>query len=101
MIQTRTLDRYASLRPDRPNAATVASFVDHCIAVRDPERTALLAVFAELVDDEWVKERCRRELATRDDVLPGWITNLAVIEARGAVRMTHRAASGFARYGAP
>jgi hypothetical protein len=89
MIQTLTPDRYASLRREKPPPTDLAGFVDQCIAVRDPVRTALLTVFAEMVDDEWVKLRCRRELATRDDVLPGWITKLSSVEARGAARMTH------------
>lgn len=63
----------------------VASF----IGVQVRETTALLAVFAELLDDDDLRLRCRREAAARRDDLPQWLTDLAHVTAYRAVRMTH------------
>ena len=60
------------------------------IGVRNREMTALLAVIAELlVDDPAAQLRCRRELAERDEHLPGWIAALPRVDVYRAVRRTH------------
>lgn len=63
--------------------------VESFIGVQVRETTALLTVFAELLDDEDLRLRCRREAAARLDDLPGWLTDLPRVEAYRAVRMTH------------
>ncbi|PRC47581.1 hypothetical protein C6A85_84215, partial [Mycobacterium sp. ITM-2017-0098] len=47
--------------------------VDSFIGVQVRETTALLTVFAELVDDEDLRLRCRDEAAARHDDLPPWL----------------------------
>jgi hypothetical protein len=89
MIQTLTPDRYTWLRADSPAPAALPNFVDNCIAARDSERTALLAALAEMLEDDALRELCRREVARRDEVLPLWIQSLADVEAYRAVRMSH------------
>ncbi|PRC57014.1 hypothetical protein C6A85_35705, partial [Mycobacterium sp. ITM-2017-0098] len=53
------------------------------------ETTALLTVFAELVDDEDLRLRCRDEAAARHDDLPPWLGALTDVDVYRAVRMTH------------
>lgn len=53
-----------------------------------PETTALLAVLRELVDDDLLRARCRREVAARHDSLPRWLTELADTTVVRTVRMT-------------
>ncbi|MDQ4070126.1 MAG: DUF6398 domain-containing protein [Actinomycetota bacterium] len=59
------------------------------IEVRQRETTALLAAFAEMTPDEVLAVRLRRELASRDDPLPTWLTRLGETEAYRAVEMVH------------
>ena len=63
--------------------------LDSFIGVQVRETTALLTVFAELLDDEDRRRRCRDEAAARNDDLPRWLTELAHIDVYRAVRMTH------------
>ena len=68
--------------------------MDYLIAsfsrVQQRETTALLAVLAELMLDEHDRQdRCRQEVAARNDSLPEWISGLAHIEVHRAVRATH------------
>lgn len=53
------------------------------------ETTALLAVFGELlVDDDVLRDRCRRTVDARNDRLPGWLADLPQTVVIRAVRMT-------------
>lgn len=74
-------------RTDAPRLADlVAGFID----VRSRETTALLTVLAELVvDDHDIPRRCRQEVATRNDPLPRWLSELPHCEVYRAARMTH------------
>lgn len=90
MVQTLTPDRYASFRRSQPEPMTnLAGFTDRCIAVRDPEHTALLTVLAAMVDDPSIEQRCREELARRHDTLPRWMSDLTSVEGLRAVRLEH------------
>jgi hypothetical protein len=60
--------------PSLPELA--ASFIDVDVV----ETTALLAVFAELIDDDVLGRRMRRAVAGRAHRLPRWLTGLAPIE---------------------
>lgn len=72
--------------PDQPSRDDlVAMFAD----VVAPETTALLAVIAVLTEDEVLRARIRRELATRDAVTPDWLGRLNQPVAHRAVRMSH------------
>ncbi len=58
--------------------------------VQKREATAVLAVVAELmIDEEDRRDRCRRQVAARNDSLPEWISGLARIRVHRAVRATH------------
>lgn len=49
-----------------------------------------MAVVAELMlDEEDRRDRCRREVAARNDSLPEWISDQARIRVHRAVRATH------------
>lgn len=58
------------------------------IGTRVLETTALLAVLRELVDDDSLRLRCRREVDRRRDNLPRWLTDLADTTVVRTVRMT-------------
>lgn len=77
----------ADAAPDTPTREELAAtFVD----VAAPETTALLSVIAELADDDDVlRARIRRELATRPDTGPEWLRKLGQTSAYRAVRMGH------------
>lgn len=77
----------ADAAPDTPSREVLAAtFVD----VAAPETTALLSVIAELADDDDVlRARIRRELATRPDTGPEWLRKLGQTSAYRAVRMGH------------
>lgn len=59
------------------------------LGVPIPETTALLTVLAELVPDELLSQRIRRELRHRDHPLPGWLAGLAPLRVVGALEMSH------------
>jgi hypothetical protein len=59
------------------------------VGVPIPETTALLAVLAELSDDDAVVARCRAELAVREHTPPAWIAQLPQVQIQRVVRMTH------------
>jgi Plasmid pRiA4b ORF-3-like protein/Domain of unknown function (DUF6398)/SEC-C motif len=69
--------------PSLPELA--ASFID----VDAVETTALLAVFAELIDDDVLGRRMRRAVAGRAHRLPRWLTGLAPIDVHTAVTLSH------------
>jgi hypothetical protein len=90
LIEATTPDPLAFLKSAEPrDQVDLDRLVDSFIGVRVRETTALLTVFAELLDDEDLRLRCRREAVARHDDLPGWLTDLARVEAYRAVRMTH------------
>ena len=68
---------------------TVQDLVTMFLDVRRIETSALLAVIAELADDDLMAVRIRRELAQRDDRLPEWLTRLGEAEVHRAVEMVH------------
>ncbi|WP_235632372.1 hypothetical protein [Mycolicibacterium rutilum] len=64
-------------------------FVSRLICIRTHETTALLAVLAELlVDEPSLQQRCRRELAERDQHLPRWVSALPQVDVYRAVHRT-------------
>lgn len=77
--------------PSRPKRETVdlARLLDSLVGVQVHETTALLAVLGELLDDSDAQQRCRREVAARQDVMPPWIADLADVDVYRAVRKTH------------
>jgi hypothetical protein len=77
------------LRPPEENPTSLAELVTAFIGVRAPETTALLAALRELVVDDVLHDRCRREVDLRDDDLPGWLADLAETSVVEVVRMTH------------
>lgn len=68
-----------------PREELARMFID----VRIPETTALLAVIAELADDEVLGARIRRELAKRPGAEPQWLARLGAPTTYRAVRMGH------------
>ena len=77
----------ADAAPDAPTREELAAmFID----IPTPETTALLSVIAELAnDDDVLRTRIRRELATRPDTGPPWLRTLGETSAYRAVRMGH------------
>jgi Domain of unknown function (DUF6398) len=78
-------------RPDAdPEVPTREELAAMFIDVEAPETTALLAVIAALAsDDDVLRARIRRELASRPETGPEWLTRLADTSAYRAVRMGH------------
>lgn len=66
---------------------SLADAVNGLAAWQCRETTALLAVVGELlVDDEALRERCREEVAKRQDHLPKWIVGLRHVQVNRAAR---------------
>ncbi len=83
-----TPDRYAWARREPRDSMPMEKFVDGLTGRRLRETTALLAVFAEMLDDDTLRERCRSELSTRPDHLPKWLVGLPHVEVLGVLRRT-------------
>jgi hypothetical protein len=78
----------------KPDPLRAETYLDNVltglIGVRDRETTALLAVVAELLNDDPAPQlRCRHELAERGEHLPRWITALRRVDVYRAVRRTN------------
>ena len=90
IIGTATPDRFAYARRDARETPPLAGVVAALAGRRCRETTALLAVLAEmLVDDEVLRDQCRRELATRNEPLPKWLAELSRVDAYRVVRERH------------
>jgi hypothetical protein len=70
-------------------AASLERLVDSFQEVVRPETTAMLAVIAEMVDDELLRDRLRREVAGRGHQLPLWLDHLADVLVHRSVEMVH------------
>lgn len=72
------------------NETYLDSVLGALIEVPNRETTALLAVIAELLDDDPAAQlRCREELAGRGEHLPQWIDALSQVDVYRAVRRSH------------
>jgi len=67
----------------------VAAFVETFIDTDRVEASAMLAVFAQLADDELVRARARRELARRSHALPAWLEQIGGVCVDKAVQLSH------------
>ncbi|QLL08651.1 hypothetical protein [Mycobacterium vicinigordonae] len=75
--------------PDEQEVVGLGELIESFITTKLHETTVLLAVLAEMLDNEVLRTRCEREVATRDDELPQWLTDLRLTQVDRAVRMTH------------
>lgn len=90
LIEATRPNPLAFLKPDQQgDHIDLDALVESFIGVQVRETTALLTVFAELLDDEVLALQCRREVATRHDALPPWLVDLEDVDVTRAVRMTH------------
>ena len=85
----RADDPFARVHGAPSKDVTVADLVGSFIEVHVRETTAMLTVLAQMVDDDLMARRIRRELARRDDRLPIWLTRLAPVTVDRAVLMGH------------
>ena len=79
-------------RPDAPDMAALTreELVRTFLDVATPETSALLRVIAEMAgDDDVLRARIRRELATRPEFEPAWLAQLSETSTYRAVRMSH------------
>lgn len=74
---------------DDPDLPSLHEFVVSFAEVDTVETTALLTAWAELVDDEALAARMRREIAARGHRLPTWLTGLTPIDVYAAVELSH------------
>jgi hypothetical protein len=74
--------------PDEEAPPRLDELLAAFIGTRVLETTALLAVLDELVDDDLLRTRCRREIDARRDSLPRWLAELADTTVVRTVRMT-------------
>jgi Domain of unknown function (DUF6398) len=89
---TDTRRNHPFARPDAsgPRAVTREELVRTFLDVPAPETSALLAVIAEMAgDDDVLRARVRRELATRQKLEPAWLAQLSETSTYRAVRMSH------------
>ena len=82
-------DLFAWASVQRESRLTVAEFVETFINTDRVEASAMLAVFAQLVDDELVRVRARRDLGRRSHELPTWLEQLDGVTAEKTVQMSH------------
>ncbi|MEX2621791.1 MAG: DUF6398 domain-containing protein [Egibacteraceae bacterium] len=73
----------------RAGGPDLRHLVETFTEARAVETTALLIVLAELLDDEVLVRRIRRELALRDDALPPWLSDLGPLTPARAMEMGH------------
>lgn len=74
--------------PGDEDQLSLTELVPAFIDLRVPETTALLAALGELVvDDDVLRDQCRRAVAARDDILPRWLVGLGQTSVHRAVRM--------------
>lgn len=77
-------------QPGEEATATLDDLVAAFIDVRVPETTALLAILGEfVVAEDALRDRCRREVESRNDDLPHWLAALSETAVTRAVCMTH------------
>ncbi|CAN5842335.1 hypothetical protein BH23ACT10_BH23ACT10_21050 [soil metagenome] len=75
---------------DDPDLPSLPEMVEAFVGIDTVETTALLAAWAELVDDEMLAARMRREVTIRSHhLLPAWLTGLAPIHVHGAIELSH------------
>jgi len=89
VVDPRSRPPFERPRPTEPQHVErdqlIASFLDvDCV-----ETSALLAVLREMINDEILAARIRRELSTRHYPLPPWLTMLPALEIYRTVEMTH------------
>ncbi len=89
VVDPRSQDPFQRARGERPNGPSLTELVGSFIDVRLRETTALLHVIGEMVDDELLAARIRRELELREHRLPAWLEGLAPLEVYRAVGMSH------------
>ncbi|MGI8875032.1 MAG: DUF6398 domain-containing protein, partial [Egibacteraceae bacterium] len=82
-------DPFARPDDEAPPVPGLRELVDSFLDVHLPETGALLTVLAELVPDDVLARRIRRELQSRDDALPDWLTGLAPLTVVRAVETGH------------
>ena len=82
-------DRVARASARREPRVSVAAFVETVIETDRVEASAMLAVFAQLADDELVRARARRELARRSHGLPPWLEQIGGVSVDKAVQLSH------------
>jgi hypothetical protein len=76
-------------RPGDEDVLSLNQLVPAFIDLRVPETTALLAVLGQLVvDDDALRDQCRRAVEVRNDTLPEWLVGLGDTSVHRAVRMT-------------
>ncbi len=68
---------------------TLAEFAETFIDTDRVETSAMLAILAVLADDELLRARLRRALASRSQPLPAWLTRLDAATADRSVVMSH------------
>jgi hypothetical protein len=89
LISWATPELHPSTKDTPEEPRSLEGLISHLAERRCRETTALLAVFAEmLLDDDHLRERCRRESSTRRDHLPKWIVGLQDVEVGRVMRRT-------------
>jgi hypothetical protein len=90
MVVVATTAKPVALQgPGDEDVVSLTELVPAFIDLRVPETTALLAALGQLVvDDDALRDECRRAVAARDDILPEWLVGLGHTSVHRAVRMT-------------
>ena len=89
VIVATTAQPVAVIRPSEDAPARPRRAGRRVLGRGVPETTALLAVLGELVDDDALRDRCRREADRRGGHPPLWLAALAQTRVDKVVRMTH------------
>ena len=83
-------DPFARLKHEPQQTLSLTECITLLCDRRSRETTLLLAVIAELlVDDHVLRDRCRQEVATRDEHLPKWLADPSLAEPYRVARYRH------------
>lgn len=93
-VDPRRADPFAQARGEAPDGPTREELVGSFLEVECVETTALLTALAELIPDELLARRIRRELSGRGEKLPDWLEGLAPIAVDRVVEMSHPLGDG-------
>lgn len=88
-VDPRDVDPFKRARGEVATTPTLQDLVGSLSDVDMVETTALLTVLGEMVSDQLLAKRIRRELAGRHHGLPRWLRYLAPGSVDGALVMSH------------
>jgi hypothetical protein len=86
-ISLATAEPFSRRKEEPRDEYSLQGFVYSLVCRKYRETTAMLAILGELiVDDDHLRDWCRREVSTRHDRIPRWIARLSTVEVGRVMR---------------